>query len=62
MNQSLTRRQWASTVVASAAAAPLAAQPANDLDQAQEDVVRHRETLAKFPLPMSVEPAFQFKA
>jgi len=61
MKPSLTRRQIASVLLIPAPV-PLAAQPPNDLEQAQQDVAKNRDILAKYALPMAVEPAFQFKA
>jgi hypothetical protein len=68
MNDKITRRRLAAAVLGPAAAlhaagtqAPAPAPP-EDLNAAREQVRKHSETLAKFDLPMSTEPAFQFKA
>ena len=67
----VTRRQAAavtgsaaiSLALARAAAQAPAAAPGTDWDAAARESHRENsETLAKFELPMSVEPAFQFKA
>jgi hypothetical protein len=69
--KTLTRRQLAVIATASLASANLAS--ANALAQTQaaapdyyqaalESHKRNSATLAQFPLAMSVEPAFQFKA
>jgi hypothetical protein len=65
----LTRREL---VVAAGSAAVTAAfaqtppsQPQGERDfakEARDNVQRNGETLAKFGIPMAVEPAFQFKA
>jgi hypothetical protein len=60
----LNRRQLITAASASALAAH-AQQPApqSDLTKAAHDAnQRNSETLAKFEVPMSTEPAFQFKA
>jgi hypothetical protein len=60
----LNRRQLITAASASALAAR-AQQPAPeaDLTKAAHDAnQRNSETLAKFEVPMSTEPAFQFKA
>jgi hypothetical protein len=65
MNDKITRRRLAAAALSSAAAlhAVSAQAPApDDLNAAREQVRKHSETLAKFDLPMSTEPAFQFKA
>ena len=67
MNDKTTRRQFAGVtvagslaVVAAVAQAPATAQ---DLDNAaRESHKQNSEALAKFEIPMSLEPAFQFKA
>jgi hypothetical protein len=61
----LSRRQWASALAAAPAAlaaqtAP--AQPPDLLKNALEQQRRTSEQLAKFNLPMAVEPSFTFKA
>jgi len=64
--KTLTRRQLAAIATASLASANALAQtqaPTPDYYQAAlESHKRNSATLAGFPLPMSVEPAFQFKA
>lgn len=67
MNYKLTRRQLAgvaagSLVAASALAQVPAPPPTTDLDKARESHRQNSETLAKFDIPMSLEPAFHFKA
>jgi len=66
MNDKITRRRLAAAALSSAAAlhAVSAQAPApDDLNAAaREQVRKHSDTLAKFDLPMSTEPAFQFKA
>jgi hypothetical protein len=61
----LTRRQLAAALMASAAAAQTAAPqptPDEDLKAARDRIVANRKALDAVPVPMSVEPAFQFKA
>ncbi len=60
----VTRRQLAvSLVAASAIAQTPATQTSQDWDKAAlESHRRNSMVLASFPVPMSVEPAFQFKA
>ena len=64
----ITRRRLAAATLAPAAAmaqAPPAApseSPEELLKNAREQVRRNGESLAKFQVPMSTEPAFQFKA
>ena len=75
MNEKITRRRLAAAVLGSAAAlgpaaalhaassqAPAPAAPEDVNAAAKEQVRKYSETLAKFDLPMSTEPAFQFKA
>ena len=67
MNNKTTRRQFAGVTVAGsvALAAAIAQAPATvqDLDNpARESHKQNSEALAKFEIPMSLEPAFQFKA
>ncbi len=68
MNDKITRRRLAAAALGSAAAlhaastqAPAPAAP-DALNAAKEQVRKYSEALAKFDLPMSTEPAFQFKA
>jgi hypothetical protein len=64
----ITRRKLALGAVASAAAlAQTPAPPRGSSDEellkaAREQVRRNAATLATVPLPMTAEPAFQFKA
>ncbi|HEX4135283.1 MAG TPA: hypothetical protein VHY84_11780 [Bryobacteraceae bacterium] len=70
MNGKITRRQLAgvatgSAVVALGVVKVIAQAPAAGLDFDKAARESHREnsgTLAKFEIPMSLEPAFQFKA
>lgn len=66
MNRKTTRRELAALAAASlTAAAAIAQTPAapQDFDKAALDSHRgNSETLAKFDIPMSLEPAFQFRA
>jgi len=60
----VTRRQLAVSLVAASALAQTPAPPANQ-DWAKEALESHQRNsmiLASFPVPMSTEPAFQFKA
>jgi hypothetical protein len=73
MNDKITRRRLAAAALGSAVLGPAAAlhaagsqapaaAPPEDMGAvAREQVRKHSETLAKFDLPMSTEPAFQFK-
>ena len=67
----ITRRKLAAAALGSAAfasgtaapQAPAASSRPEDLDAAAKEQVRkNSEALARFDLPMSAEPAFQFKA
>jgi hypothetical protein len=72
MNDKITRRRLAAAALGSVAAlgpatalhaAGTQAPAPEDLNAAAKEQVRkYSETLAKFDLPMSTEPAFQFKA
>jgi hypothetical protein len=65
MKLKITRRKLAAAALGSAAGfGALAAQTQpEDLNAAAKEQVRkNSETLAKVDLPMSTEPAFQFKA
>ena len=66
MKKKLTRRELALVAAAGAAAASAQtpAQPGGeDLLKAARDLnARNIETLTKFEIPISTEPAFQFKA
>ena len=60
-NMKMTRRTLAFSALASAAAS--AQQPASDeLEQARKQVELASQTLLKYEVPMTAEPAFQFKA
>ncbi len=63
----LTRRQLVTAVATSAVAANALAQapaagPTDFAKQARDGVQRNADALAKFDIPFSTEPAFQFKA
>jgi hypothetical protein len=61
----ITRRKLALAVLSTSAAAHAAQAPGPTEDlstAAAEQVRKNSEALAKFDLPMSTEPAFQFKA
>jgi hypothetical protein len=66
MNEKITRRQLVGVAAGSAVVSLAIAQgpvTGQDLDQAARE--SHRENsaaLAKFEIPVSLEPAFQFKA
>jgi hypothetical protein len=69
MNGKITRRRLAAAALGSGIAlrageaqTPDPATPGDLNATAKEQVHKHSETLAKFDLPMSTEPAFQFKA
>jgi len=69
MSTKLTRRQIAVAVASSAAIlaqtpanAPIPQTPEEELQAAQASIRRNAEQLAKFDLPMFVEPAVHFKA
>ncbi len=68
MNLAITRRDLATALGSAAGIAALRAQapptnPPEDLNTAaQEQLRKNREAMAKVDLPMSTEPAFQFKA
>jgi len=65
MKSRMTRRQLAAAVVASAAvqAAPQTAPTADDdLKTARDRMKATSDLLAKQQVPMSIEPAFMFKA
>jgi len=63
-----TRRQIATALSASAVLAaqtpppPLPQNPDDELKAARDSIRQNSEQLAKFPLPMSTEPAVHFKA
>ena len=62
MNEKITRRQLAGAAAVSLGAVTAIAQ-VPDLDRAaRESHKQNCEALAKFEIPMSIEPAFQFKA
>ena len=61
----ITRRKLALAALGSAAVvrpAPAHGQPEDLNAAAKEQLRKNSETLAKFDLPMSTEPAFEFKA
>jgi hypothetical protein len=68
----LTRRELAAALTSAAAALPSAAlaqtppgaapTPAVDLQEAQDQVKANVAALLQMEVPMSTEPAFQFKA
>ena len=61
----LTRRQMVGAAVAGSAVAAKALAQASAPDfakQAHDNIQRNADTLAKFAIPGSTEPAFQFKA
>lgn len=63
----MTRRKLAAAVAASAAAPLLAQTPAlpsadDELQAARDRLKTNSDTLAKQSVPMSTEPAFQFRA
>jgi hypothetical protein len=59
-NMKITRRTLALSALAGAASAQ---QPASDeLEQAHKQVELASQTLLKYEVPMTAEPAFQFKA
>ena len=64
MNAEITRRKLAFAALGSAAALNRAnSQAPEDLNAtAKEQNRKNSEALAKFDLPISTEPAFQFKA
>ncbi len=66
MNRKITRRQLAGVAAGSlVTAAAIAQTPVTDQDldnAARESHRQNSEALAKFDVPMSLEPAFQFKA
>ncbi len=57
----MTRRALALSALTGAAAAQ--APPGGDeLEESKKQVETHSQTLLRYELPMSAEPAFQFKA
>jgi hypothetical protein len=66
MNHKLTRRQLAGVAAGSAVVSMAIAQApptGRDFDRAaRESHLENTEALKKFEIPMSLEPAFQFKA
>ena len=66
MDSKLTRRNWAAYFVAlpMLAQQPQAALPAKseEADSARERIAASSKELAAFSIPISTEPAFQFKA
>ena len=64
MQIKITRRKLAAIAMGTAAAqaAQTPAQPETVNEAVREQVRKNAEALAKVDLPMSAEPAFQFKA
>jgi hypothetical protein len=64
MKRKFTRRELAVIAAAVTAHAQTPGQPGDEgLEKAARDLNAHNiETLAKFEIPISTEPAFQFKA
>jgi hypothetical protein len=62
MNQKITRRQLAGVAAASLGAVTAIAQVPDFDSAARESHKQNSDALAKFDIPMSLEPAFQFKA
>ncbi|MBZ5633117.1 MAG: hypothetical protein LAO55_08305 [Acidobacteriia bacterium] len=62
----ISRRQLAGVLLASTAVAqtppPVKPQPEADVDTARLQQRAAAQAIARVPLPMTVEPAFQFKA
>jgi len=64
----ISRRQLAGVILAStvvgqsAAQAPPKPQPDTEVDTARQRQKTMAQAIARVPLPMTVEPAFQFKA
>lgn len=56
------RRELLMTAVAGSAATPLQAQEETPLDQARKAMKLNRDAIEKIKVPISVEPAFVFKA
>lgn len=64
MQMKITRRELAAALGSAATLrSPAAENPPADLNvAAKEQIEKNAEALAKVELPMSTEPAFQFKA
>ena len=67
MQGKLTRRELAAALSAPALLAqtanpPIPKNPDEELKAAREENRRNSEQVAKFPIPMSTEPAIRFKA
>jgi hypothetical protein len=63
MSAKLSRRELAALALAGAGAAQVTAQTEpTDEAVAKQRIQSNAETLDRFELPMSTEPAFQFKA
>jgi hypothetical protein len=62
MNEKITRRKLAGVAAASLTAVTGIAQIPDFDSAARESHKENSETLAKFDIPISLEPAFQFKA
>ena len=72
MTRRIGRRTWAITATATAAAAALAQTPtapapkpapppSTPIEAQRANIVRNRETLARFPLDRSIEPVMRFE-
>ena len=57
-----TRRALGAAMLAPAALAQTPAAPEDELKAARDRIKAYGETLARVEIPMSTEPAFQFKA
>jgi hypothetical protein len=62
MNEKITRRQLAGVAAVSLGTVAAIAQVPDFDSAARESHKENSEALAKFDIPMSLEPAFQFKA
>jgi hypothetical protein len=62
MNEKITRRQLAGVAAVSLTAVTAVAQVPDFDGAARESHKQNSDALAKFDIPMSLEPAFQFKA
>jgi hypothetical protein len=58
----LTRRQLVIAAAAGSTALKASAQSASTPQAAADKIRQNAETLAKFTIPITTEPAFQFKA
>jgi len=62
MKDKITRRQLAGVAAGGLLAVPAVAQVPDFDSAARDSHKQNSEALAKFDIPMSLEPAFQFKA